>query len=111
MINDKTISDEIDNALLASADMLINIEQGDMEKVKLLNNVRMKVIRMLSMCQKTELFWQKFGNKLNQLKELDREIMTCSEQMRDNLLAQIRRNQENKQGCIQYKQQQNQGLI
>ena len=111
MISDEILSDEIDSALQASVEILECIKQGDLEKVKLLNNVRMKFIRMLSMCQKTESLWQKFGNKLNQLKELDQQIMACSEQLRDDLMTQIRQNQENKNGCIQYKEQQLQGSI
>ena len=111
MINDNVLLEEIDSALQASAEILVCIKQGDLEKVKLLNNVRMKFIRMLSMRQKTDLFWQKFGNKLNQLKELDQQIMACSEQLRDGLMTQIRQNQENKNGCIQYKEQQLQRTI
>ena len=106
MVDEQILVAELDNALNASEELLANIQNDNWEKVNSLNNVRMKLIRMLSMCQKSDFSWQKFGDKFKKMKELDRQILFVSKQRYDEIATQIRQTQANKFGCSEYLRQQ-----
>ena len=98
---------KLDDALSASEHLLETIKSGEWEKVQSFNNIRMELIRMLPMRQKSDLFWHNFGDKLRKIKELDQQILELTERTRSQLVSQIRQTELKKQGCVQYLQQQN----
>ena len=101
-MNNETLNEELDNALQASDEILISLQAGEWEKVKKLNNIRMKSIRMLSLCQKSDIAWQNFGDKLNKMKGLDQQILELSSKLRDEVANEIRHNCVRKQSCEEY---------
>ena len=104
-MNAQLLSNELDNALRASEEILNCIAEGDWEKVNSLNYVRMKLIRMLSMCQNYDIPWQEFGEKLYRMKVLDQQILASSKTLREETMAKIRQARANKDGCALYMQQ------
>ena len=104
MISEQVLGNELDNALVASEELLTCIQNDDWENVNKLNNVRMKLIRMLSMCRKSEFCWQNFGDKFKKMKELDEQILQVSKQRYNALALQIRQTQVRKIGCAEYEQ-------
>ena len=102
MINNEILENELDSALRASGEILECLQSGEWEKVKKLNNVRMKLIRMLSICQKSDIAWQKFGDKLNRMKGLDQQILDLSSKLRNDVADDIRHNSVRKQSCEEY---------
>ena len=101
-MDNKNFEIELDNALHASGEILTCLQSGDWEKVNKLNNVRMKLIRMLSICQNSDIAWQNFGDKLNRMKGLDQQILELSSKLRDDVANEIRHNSVRKQNCDEY---------
>lgn len=102
-MNNETLNQELDKALQASDEILICLQTGEWEKVKKFNNVRMKLIRMISLCQNSDITWQKFGDKLNRIKGLDQQILDLSSKLRDDVANEIRHNCVRKQNCEEYR--------
>lgn len=102
MMNNEILDKELDSALQASNDILICLQSGEWDKVNKLNNIRIKLIRMLSLCQNSDIAWQKFGDKLNKMKGLDQQILDLSSKLRDDVATEIRQNGVRKQGCEHY---------
>ena len=102
MINNEILNHELDGALEASGEILACLRAGEWDKVKKLNNVRMKLIRMLSLCQKSDITWHIFGDKLNKMKYLDKQILELSCKLRDDVANEIRHNCVRKQSCEEY---------
>lgn len=102
-MNNDVLDQELDSALQASNEILNCLQSGEWDKVKQLNNVRMKLIRMLSLCQKSDIAWQNFGDKLNRMKGLDQQILNLSCKLRDDVANEIRHNCVRKKSCEEYK--------
>ena len=101
-MNNDVLDNELDSALQASNEILKCLQSGEWDKVKQLNNIRMKLIRMLSLCQKSDIAWQNFGDKLNRMKGLDQQILKLSSRLRDDVANEIRHNSVRKQNCDEY---------
>ena len=101
------IVSEIDHALTASQDILTLINNGEWDKVQECNDVRMKLIRSLSMCKKNASFWQKYCNKLSEIKRLDDCIVTSVNNMHRQTLSSMFDQQVKKHACVQYLNQKN----
>ena len=104
-MNAQILSEELDNALQASEEILTCMTQGEWEKVNSLNYIRMKLIRMLSMCQNRDISWQEFGERLYRMKVLDQQILASSKKLREETMQQIHQTRSQKDGWMLYMQQ------
>ena len=93
-------------AIVASEELLERIYNKKRKTIKRINNIHVKLIRMLSICQKSEDFWQRLGDKLRKLKDLNQVIMGSTESLREELMSQIRHHRGCGEEFAQYSQQQ-----
>jgi hypothetical protein len=104
MIESVQIEKEIDAAIKASTDLLSCLEASDWEQAGLANEKRMSFIRLLSKRQKNSHMWQKFDDKINKLKHLDKEILKLGKVKHAQMLLLICDNNYKTSACVAYAQ-------
>lgn len=104
MIDSTQIEKEIDAAIEASTLVLTYLHENDWEKAEKANQRRMGLVRLLSKCQKNLPMWQKFDDKINQIKHLDKEIVRQGKDKHSQMLLQMCDNYFKTNVCIEYAQ-------
>lgn len=98
------IEEEMDLAIAASSELLSCLHEDNWEAAERANQKRMRFVRLLSKCQKNSHMWQNFGDKVDKLKCLDKEIIKQGKDKHSKMLSAMCDNHYRINGCVQYSQ-------
>ena len=102
----QNIHQQITQAVEASENIIIALQAGELEAVKQYDDVRIDLVRVMSRYKNIDNLTLSYRLEFEKLLHLDKEIITISNKLRDEVLTHLREERTNKSGCVQYVQNQ-----
>ncbi len=106
MFNSHELYQQLLLAIDHSENIIISLQNGSIDAAGEYDSQRAERVRALSKCQNFEEMASSFLADISTLTELDKTILLLSQTMRDEVLTELRQEQTNKSGHIQYNQNQ-----
>jgi hypothetical protein len=93
-------------AVNASESIVASLQSGNLQDAEQFNDTRAGCIRAMSKCQNFESIANAYTSDLEKLSQLDKTILSLSNDLRDEVLTQICEEQTNRSKHVQYTQNQ-----
>ena len=106
MFESQTLHQKILEAIDVSEKIIVSLQRGNLKQAEYYDSKRAQCVRALSRCQSFEALVVPYMTEIDKLTELDKSILLFSQNLRDEVLTEIRLEQTNRVRHIQYAQNQ-----
>lgn len=102
MFSSEELHQQLLQAIDHSENIIISLQNGSIDAAGDYDSKRAECVRALSKCQNFEEMASPFIADVSTLAELDKTILLLSQTLRDEVLTELRKEQTNKTGHLQY---------
>ncbi|MFK8027947.1 MAG: hypothetical protein AB8C40_07790 [Gammaproteobacteria bacterium] len=106
MFNSQELHQKLLQAIDHSENIITSLKNGRIGAAGEYDSKRAECVRAISKCQNFEEMASPFIADVSTLAELDKTILFLSQTLRDEVLTELRQEQTNKSGHMQYNQNQ-----